>query len=213
MMAWHRFMQSECLHFPLRSRFQIVGVRIKITRAPGIDRARLIVGGRLGLLGKSGDRDDTVRHPRKGAEQLWQLRIDSLGNVPVSQQEQFLVLEKELRIGAQEVEKGLEVAMKLGPAHRLFHLRADSLDLGQPDLVDLVRGEVGGGHRLDPDRVPASPSGNEEIPTVFLAFGSYSLRKNVCNLRIAGTTESLRADLPSSRRRSWSATEIEEGIC
>src|SRR5260370_1792464 len=109
MMAWHRFMQSECLHFPLRPRFQIVGVRIKVSRATGIDRARLIIGGRLGLLGVRGDRDDTVRHPRKGAKQLWQLRIDSLGNVPVSQQEKFLVLVTELRLGSQEVEEALKV--------------------------------------------------------------------------------------------------------
>ncbi len=95
------------------------------------------------------ERCDVVRHRLDGeaaarhvAEELVRLAVELLGDPGGAIEQLVRGLGIELRIGAQEVQEGLEVALELDLAHHFVHLRTDARHFAEAGLVDLFRRPV-----------------------------------------------------------------------
>ena len=96
-------------------------------------------------LDPGGDGPDAIGQAGQGAEQGGQAVIGALGHLRGLFQQLFAGGGVELRVGAQEGQESGEVAGPAGGAHLALHPGADAGDFVQADLVDLFRGQVGGG--------------------------------------------------------------------
>jgi len=89
------------------------------------------------------NRLDSVGHARQSAKQLYQSRIDPLGDRPVGAQQFVWIAVIEVRIGAQELQEFGKASLELSTAEDLFHLTADAQHFALTDGMNLVRRQVG----------------------------------------------------------------------
>src|SRR5690606_8654996 len=92
-----------------------------------------------------GHRDDGEAPARQRVEVAADHPVHALGD-PGGVVEQVLGrVGVELRVGAQKVQEGVEVALEAGLGDHLVHFGADAGHFGQADVVDFLRREVKGG--------------------------------------------------------------------
>ena len=145
---------------------EIAGVDEDLPGPRAVRRALMVFGRRGLLLAELLHRLDHNLGLGQAPEQFGQLRLHA-GDVAAIAVEDVLARGGvRLRIGLQrgaETGQVLE-ALRVGD---LGHLALDALDLGQADLVDLLRGLVGGGHLLDLEAVDRLAIG--QVPHAGLA--------------------------------------------
>ena len=114
----------------------------------------------LGVVALVGlHRADPVRRARQLGEQSGQLGVGALGDVAIVRQHFFRALVEELRIRLERLRELGNRPLEAGRGDDLVHLDADARDLGQPDVVHLLRGEVGGGAGGDQQLVESLAAG------------------------------------------------------
>ena len=158
--------QRQRQHLPFRPRLRLVQVHEEVGRPRAVWRAG--VGIRGGHVGRDGvrNRRDAVREPRRRADHLHQLRIDALGHRSVTVQQVFGRLEVEPRVGPEVREELRQRAREAGLRFDLLHRGLDARDLLQPDLVDLLRREVG--RRVQPRQVGVAGEAAARLPPAHL---------------------------------------------
>src|SRR5215472_16510119 len=170
MVSGDRFMQRKRGHFPLGPGLWFIKIDKVGTGARSIGRAGTVVGGGGVRRCDGGDGLYTVWLARERAEDLHQVRIDGLGQGLVSFKQIVGRLVKELGIGAQELEELLTRTLEACLLEDLVHLTADPSRLAQPDLVDLIRRDIGGGEV--PDFVSVALGAVEDLPNTDLVKAS-----------------------------------------
>ncbi len=123
----------------------LVAERVGVEPAGGrsVERSRRVVLRRI-RPDEIRHRADSVGSARQLREQARKERIDPLADRAVSIEHLFRARVEEARIGVEEAHEGGEVALESGIAHHPFHLRAAARDFAQPDVVNRLRGELGG---------------------------------------------------------------------
>src|SRR5581483_4623446 len=89
----------------------------------------------------------------QGVKQVDQPRINRLRERFVSFEQVLGIFVKELRVGAQELEKVLERSLEADLLHNFQHFAVDALDFFEADLVNLLRREICGGAAAHEKRV------------------------------------------------------------
>ena len=159
MVARHSLVQGQGREFVQRALVEVAGVDHVAAGYALFHRAAEIAAGGVALLDLAGHGADAVGQARQLAEQGGQAVVGPLGHLRRLLQQGLAARGVELRVAAHEGEEGGEVAGPTGGAHLFIHAGADAGDLLLSDLVDLVRGQVGGGVAPDQEGVEVPPAG------------------------------------------------------
>src|SRR5207237_2780595 len=148
MMAGHGLVQDQRRNLPERPLVQLRQVYIISAGDAALRRTLIVISGGCALGDLVRDRADRIGEPRQAAEQAGQMAVD-LGRHPRRLAHQLLASGRIItRVGSELPDEGL-AARKARLARDLLHLRTDPRHLAQADIVDLLRGEAGGGLLAD----------------------------------------------------------------
>ncbi len=120
------------------------------------------------------------------AEELDQLAVGALADVAIGDEQVLLVLEVELRVGAQELGELLEAALEARLLDDPVHLGPDAGHLGEAELVDLPRRLLGGGHLPHAVAVPGLSVRQLRHADRLAAAGDVGLLEIVEQLAVGG---------------------------
>ena len=143
-MSWNGFMQHQRFHGPFRAPRQRIDVGLEIACATPVRCAAHVVLGIVSFLRAHGAH--TIRQSRKLREQLWQFRVGSLGDIAIARQHVVCLGVQETRIGVDRFLEFGARALEPRGGDRRVHLLADPRDLGETQLVYLLRRH--GGRRI-----------------------------------------------------------------
>ena len=147
-------MKHQRLHLPLGPGLDGREIGREDPRPAGGQRARVVGAGATRRRAVRGHRHDTVGQARHPTEEPDDLRIGALGDLAIAGQQILGPREEEAGIGAQDLEERGEIPGEAGGAHDPFHFGADLLDLGEPDVVNLLGCETRGRRLGDQIGIP-----------------------------------------------------------
>ena len=184
-MAGHRLVRGQCGQFVKRALVELRGVDVIRTRDPACGRTRHVVrrGPALGDLGRN--RAHAVRLSRQGSKQRRHLAIVDLGLERRRAHQFGGALGIVLRIGAQRLDERLAAGIaRLGGERD--HFGADTLDLVEPDLVDLVGRQRGRGLLPNQECVVLRALGQRRNAVSLAALGQVLRAVEIIDLAVFG---------------------------